>query len=259
MSVIGIAGCKKYIGAAKLSCLSALRSGAGIVKLFYPKQDAYFDNFPYEIIKEEITKNNIEKIMKDCQLAKSIFIGPGLGEMTPLLKIILKKVLLKIKDIPIVIDADGLTYFNMIKKKMTFNTNIILTPHKKEMMRLLNLKDHLSDSLFLPLCDDFCKHHNILLILKGAITYLFHPQHDTLAFNFADPGMATAGTGDVLTGIIASLLAQKTSLYKAAILGIYLHSKAGKLAAEIKTPYCMIASDIINYLPDIFKKINNIF
>ena len=121
MSVVGIAGSKKYIGAAKLSCLSALRSGAGIVKLFSPKKDIHLDNFPYEIIKQEITKNNTKELINNCQSSSSIFIGPGLGAPTPLLKKTINSILLKTKDIPIVIDADGLNYFTCLNNKPILN------------------------------------------------------------------------------------------------------------------------------------------
>ena len=125
----------------------------------------------------------------------------------------------------------------------------ILTPHHGEMKNLLKKDPSFAE------CQNFAEHHQTTVVLKGGPTVIFHPGKKPLVVSQGDPGMATAGSGDVLTGILAALLAQKLPPEQAAALGVYLHVYAGQLAAMQLTSYDMIASDILNYLPEAFRSL----
>jgi NAD(P)H-hydrate epimerase len=125
------------------------------------------------------------------------------------------------------------------------------------MKRLLQLQEKIDPLSFLEKCRAYAQEKAVTLVLKGAPTFIFHPSMPTAVCSLGDPGMATAGTGDILTGMIASLLAQGKAPQEAAYLGVYLHAKAGELAAQELTSYCMIATDLLRYLPSAFKFLEN--
>ena len=121
------------------------------------------------------------------------------------------------------IDADAL-YFLAKNPKAKIPKNSILTPHRGEMEKLLQKKPSLKS------CQAYVEKHHATLVLKGAPSMVFHPGKKPLVIAHGDPGMATAGSGDILTGIIAGLLAQKMTPCEAAALGVYLHARAGEIA-----------------------------
>lgn len=228
-------------GAALLSSFSALKAGAGIVRLFYPEDKSHeYVTAPWEIIKQHWDKS---AFLKEIKRANSCVIGPGLGKEGPLHQEI--ETLFPELTIPCVIDADALF-------SKTYPRLSILTPHHGEMHKLL--KTEVTSAA----CQAFAKEKNVTLVLKGAPTLIFHPTQLPRVMTYGDPGMATAGSGDVLSGILASLLAQGLHSLEAATLGVYLHGLAGQIAAREKTSYCMIASDIIHYLPNAFLKISSL-
>ena len=144
--------------------------------------------------------------------------------------------------VPCVIDADGLFHLQ------SFPKGAILTPHHQEMCTLLG-----AQTLSQELCQKFADQNKVTIVLKGAPTWIYHPDTLPLIISAGDPGMATAGTGDVLTGMIAALVAQNVKGREAAALGVYLHALAGEIAAQQKTSYGMIASDLIEVLPQAFQ------
>ena len=149
-----------------------------------------------------------------------------------------------------VIDADALTL--IASEKLSIPKNAILTPHHGEMSKLLGKKFDHREELY-KAAKDFAIKKQVTLVLKGGPTFIFHYDGQTFVQYISDPGMATAGSGDVLTGVIAALLSQRDmDPLKAACLGVFLHGYSGKLASIDKTSYCMIASDIIEYLPFAF-------
>lgn len=245
--LVGLGGSPGMPGAALLSSLSALRGGAGIVKLLHPKEmTGELSLSPFEIIKIPYGTNDSQAIAEIMNSAAATFIGPGLGR-GPSQRELLKKIL-PVLEKPSVIDADALTI--IAEEKIHFPKNTILTPHVGEMMRLLKRSAPKPNSWeFLQICQQYAEEHGVTLVLKGGPSFIFHPHEKTVVNPFGDPGMATAGSGDVLTGILASLLAQKLPCESAAALGVYLHGVAGEVAAREKTSYCMIASDIIEGLP----------
>jgi ADP-dependent NAD(P)H-hydrate dehydratase / NAD(P)H-hydrate epimerase len=126
----------------------------------------------------------------------------------------------------------------------------ILTPHHQEMKRLLQDKEPTLDH-----CQKFVEKKKVTVVLKGGPSFVFHAGDLPLVIPRGDPGMATAGTGDVLTGIIAAMLARKLPPREAAALGVYLHALSGEAAAFDLTSPCLIASDLIHYLPEAFSQI----
>lgn len=240
--VLGIGGSVSLSGAPKLSSLAALRSGAGVIRLFYPKEiEEEMRTLPFEVIHEAWEEKRWEEGVKK---AKAIFVGPGMGREVSTKKW-LKKYLPDL-EVPCVIDADALYFFDELKKAPEQS---ILTPHLGELRRLTDCETD-----FFSSCSAYAKEKKVTLLVKGSPTFVFTPKHLPMIVPYGDPGMATAGSGDVLTGVIAGLLAQGCSLHEAAVLGASLHGLAGEEAARRKTSYCLIASDLIDCLPTAFQQ-----
>ena len=215
--------------------LAALRAGAGIVRVFHKGE---IGSAPMELICQ---KWKAKEWNREIKRANAVFAGPGLGTgSTRWMKGI---------SLPIVIDADAL------QKRARFPAQSVLTPHRGEMLRLLGLKSAPQEEEFLARCQKFAERQHVILVLKGAPTYLFAHGKPPLIIPRGDPGMATAGAGDVLTGVLAGFLAQKLDVYDAAAAGTYLHAIAGEKAAKKKTSYGLIAGDIIESLPAAFEEL----
>ena len=240
--VITIGGSIGMEGAGILSAISALKVGAGISRLFSSSVNR---EMPLEILQSLPEKKDIFYEGARCNTA---IIGPGLG--TDSYNESLVHDILHTLKVPLIIDADGI---NICAKNplKSFTKRTIFTPHHKELLRLLR-KEETPPSLLLQHCQDFVDRYDCVLVYKGAPTWIFCKDLPALVIARGDPGMATAGTGDVLAGMIGGFVAQGLTLYKAAVLGVYLHGVAGEIAASQKTSYCIIASDIILALPEAF-------
>lgn len=246
--VVGIAGSKGMTGAAYLSTASALHGGAGMVRLLCPEFLNDELSLLPEIVKTLCERNDIEKMLHYINSASAAFIGPGIGLDSEFdLKTLLKNI-----TVPLVLDADALNRIAL--ENILLPKNCILTPHMGEMGRLLGKKLGDRNENLLEECQNYVDKFSICLILKGGPSFIFFPNKPIVVIPHGTPGMATAGSGDVLTGLIASLCAQGLSPHKATIAAGYIHAKAGENAAKIKTDYCMIASDIIDSFPTIFKE-----
>lgn len=242
--VIGLAGSLTMPGAALLSSLAALRGGSGMVRLLYPQgMEAELSGSPYELIKLPYSYDQPQEIIQTMQKAKATFVGPGLGRSEQVAHLL--QSVLPFLTQPCVIDADALTLFS--ESSFPLPPQSILTPHTGEMQKLLNASSSLHLNLdLLEICQRYAEEHQVTLILKGAPTFIFHPHQRPFVNPTGDPGMATAGSGDVLTGLLAALLSQGLSCQEATLLGVYLHGLAGELAAEERqTSYGMLASDLI--------------
>ena len=238
--VLGFGGSKKLPGAIKLSGMSALRTGSGIVRIFSQEE---IGEIPLELIFNSWNEKEWET---ELERAQAVFVGPGLGhskEAAAWLKQILPSI-----DKKCVVDADAL------HSKQKFPKDAILTPHKGEALRLLNLNEIPSDIELIDRCQSFCAKENVILVLKGAPTYVLSEKY-RVVIPYGDPGMATAGSGDVLTGILAFLLSQGMEPFRAAILGASLHGMAGEAVSAERGSYGMIASDLIAYLHQAFLRI----
>nr|NGX63840.1 Bifunctional NAD(P)H-hydrate repair enzyme Nnr [Candidatus Anoxychlamydiales bacterium] len=193
--VLGIAGSKGMFGAAKLAALAAYRSGSGIVKII--SKDEIPSAF-YELVNFVIDFEKIEDILLECLKADSIFIGPGLSRDKKI-EDFLFKILPKINK-KTVLDADVLFHLSN-NLKMILPKDSILTPHKNEMKRLLHIDKPIDDDELIEKTQKFSQDKNVYIVLKGYPTTIFHPKKDPLTILGGDPGLATAGTGDVLTGM----------------------------------------------------------
>lgn len=247
--VLAISGSLEMPGAAILASAASLRSGAGIVRLFHP-ENMPMAGMPPEIIREVWNLDKKKRIFSEAERADAVLIGPGLGRTKEVKKLL--DALLERLTLPCIIDADAL-YFLAEHPKWKLPEISILTPHRKEMERLLSQKlKKETDQDFHNACQDFVDKKKVTLVLKGGPTFIFHPGTVPIIVPRGDPGMATAGAGDVLTGIIAALAAQGLEARAAAAMGVYLHGVAGETASFLKTPFCMIASDITDSLPEAF-------
>ena len=248
--ILAVSGSPGMPGAAMLTCLAALRAGAGIIRLFHPLgMENELLHAPYEIIRTPY-KDDPAALLLEMSRAATMLIGPGLGrssEIGAYLKSFIDKV-----TVPTVLDADGLFHLKGMFAKFSFPC--VLTPHHREMLQLLgkNTFDDMFDE-----CQKFAHENEVTLVLKGAPTFIFHKDKPPLIIARGDPGMATAGTGDVLTGMIAALLAQKLPPREAATLGVYMHARAGECVAEKNTSYDLIASDLLAALPQVFRELSS--
>lgn len=249
--VFGLAGSPGMPGAALLSSLAALRGGSGMVRLLYPKgMEAELSDAPYELIKVPYQWDQPKTVLENMQKGGATFVGPGLGR-TPESQRLLHYIMPHLEK-PCVIDADALTL--LADGAFELPKQAILTPHTGEMQRLLHDSSHLTiDMETLSICQQYAEDKHVTLIVKGAPTFIFHPNASILVNPTGDPGMATAGSGDVLTGFLASLISQGLTCHDAAALGVYLHGLAGEYAAQELTSYSLIASDIIKHFSDAFK------
>lgn len=247
-SVTGLASSPTMPGAGLLSSLAAYRSGAGMVHLLYPRgMEGELSSSPYELIKIPYTFDQPDQVIQIMQKAGANFVGPGLGR-SDLTKRLLQKVIPSLQK-PCVIDADALTLY--AEEAFKLPPHALFTPHTGEMQTLLKSPNKLSLNLeLLQNCQRYCENHRVTLILKGAPTFIFDPNHPIFVNPTGDPGMATAGSGDVLTGFLASLLAQGLNCHQAALLGVYLHGISGELAAKQRgTSRGIMASDLIDQFP----------
>lgn len=248
--VVGLAGSPGMPGAAMLASYAALRSGCGLARLLHPEgMEVELAGAPYELVRLPYRFDEADSILHAMNEARAAFVGPGIGRKNEVRRLIAS--LLPKITCPVVIDADALTI--IAEDKIPYPPVAVITPHLGEMCRLLGEKkpEGLTKE-FCDLCQEYVDSKKVTAVLKGAPSFIFHPQEIPLVSSSGDPGMATAGSGDVLTGVIAALIAQGMQTRDAAALGTYLHGVAGERAAEQQSSYCMIASDIIEYLPEAF-------
>ncbi len=246
-----ISGSYGKMGAAVLASVAALRSGAGLVTAHIPKKG-------YEIIQTaapevmvSIDENDLLFSMHpEMGLFNAVAVGPGIGtEKTTqnALKLLIQNV-----SFPLLLDADAINILAENKTWIPFlPQNSILTPHPKEFERLVGKSPNNFERNRIQV--EFSIKHQVYIVLKGAHSCITTPNGNCWFNSTGNPGMATAGSGDVLTGIILGLLAQHYSPADACILGVYLHGLAGDLAARRMSQEAMIAGDIINNLGKAFR------
>jgi NAD(P)H-hydrate epimerase len=178
--------------------------------------------------------------------------GPGLSLHKSTQKLVLK--IISSSPVPLVIDADAINALaedpDTLKKK---KTSIVLTPHPGEMAKLTKTKKNFIEKNRDLTARTFADKYNCTLLLKGPKTLVASPGKKTYKNTTGNPGMATAGSGDVLTGMIAAFIGQGMSVPDAASKGAYFHGKAGDLAARSKSMISLIASDIIDKIPAVLK------
>ncbi|MCK4662740.1 MAG: NAD(P)H-hydrate dehydratase [Bacteroidales bacterium] len=248
-----VSGSYGKMGAAILASRACLRTGVGLLTVHIPQTG-------YEILQTAVPEAMVcidESEINYCQQNEMknfdvIGIGPGIGKKKSMKMAV--KAIIENSDSPLVIDADGINILAENKEWMkNVPKNSILTPHPKEFERLFGKSTNSFSRINLLI--DSAKKYNIFIVLKGAHTAIACPDGSCYFNTTGNPGMATAGSGDVLTGIILSLLAQNYSPKEAVILGVYLHGLSGDIAACELSEESIIAGDIINYLSHAFKSL----
>lgn len=241
------------MGAAVLGAEAALRTGIGLVTCHIPSGGV-------SIMQASLAEAMVEPDRNERHLSeigvidsfRAVGIGPGIGT-EPESQRALHKLLEECKK-PIVIDADGLNILSLNKDWLSLIPGgAILTPHPKEFERLAGKTENSFQRMNRQI--EFSKEHNCIIVLKGAHTSITTPEGKVFFNSTGNPGMATAGSGDVLTGILLSLLAQGYTPEHAAIVGVYLHGLAGDIAVEELCYESIIASDIIKGLAKAFKRL----
>ena len=251
------AGSVGMAGAAVLSARGALRSGAGLVQLSVPEE--IFPIVQTGVIEATCLTASLDQI--DLSRYNAAAAGPGLGDSRQSVEKV--RILLDSFDGPLVLDADGLNiaaredFFEMMRAR---GERLIITPHIGEARRLMG-KDFSEKMTRRELAEALAQKTGAVTVLKGAGTVVAAEGQKTYTNTTGNPGMATAGSGDVLTGIITSLCGQKHSDGRpieplgAALAGVYIHGLAGDLGAEEKGEYGLIAGDIAEYTALAVKKI----
>ena len=252
--VLGFAANQQMTGAAALATIASLRAGGGIVRLF-TEPETVCHNLAAEVIHDHWILDDLSNVKSELSRAKSLFIGPGMGRSEKVKELL--QMVLKEAKIPSILDADAL-YLLKGEDLSQFDQPLILTPHRKECRELIGVDKECDDDHFIEQAQAFVQKHNVILVLKGAPTIIFQPNEVPTLFTHGSPGMATAGSGDVLTGVIAAFAAQGLSPFEAASVGVTLHGISGEIATLEKTHYCVIASDLIDYLPDAFSQLLSI-
>lgn len=258
--VLVIAGSEDMCGAAYLSAKAAYRSGCGLVRVFThdSNRNVISGRLPEAILSTYRTSEDItdDFIISNIKWADAVVAGPGLG-VSDTAGLIISKVL-QYNNRPVVIDADAINIIAGHMYDHSYNNDwkkyAILTPHPAEMSRLIDNKysaGEIHDNI-LSVTKEF-EYDNSVLVLKDAVT-LTGDGERTVVNNSGNNGMATAGSGDVLTGIIAAFLAEGLDRFTAASLGVYVHGLAGDMAAEHNNRYSLMAEDIIENLNTVLKE-----
>ncbi|MFW6006753.1 MAG: NAD(P)H-hydrate dehydratase [Halanaerobiales bacterium] len=258
-----IGGSRGMSGAPYLSGHAALKTGAGLVKLAVPEsiQDIVASYIPELLTRgidddaNGIIRNDLSSIKEFMQKQRVLAVGPGLGK-SKAAKIMVKYIMEEFEN-TLVLDADGI---NLIGKKelKKRESPLIITPHPGEMARLLDKTIKEIQNNRINISREIATRYNIYLILKGAASIVALPDGKIYINPTGNNGMATAGSGDVLTGIISGLIGQGLDCIEASVLGVYLHGLAGDIAREKFTSQGVKAGDLIKSIPESISYLQNL-
>ena len=252
-----IAGSVGKTGAAAMACEAALRMGAGLVTLAIPKSlNAIMEMKLTEVMteplpetpKQTLSLRAFNSLLRLCEKKRAVIIGPGIGTFKETQSLILK--LIKTLDIPIILDADGLTALSTQPKTLpAANRSLILTPHPGEMARLINSTAKEVQEDRIGVSRKFSQSNHVHLVLKGFRTLIATPKGEVFINPTGNPGMASGGTGDVLTGMIGGLICQGFDILTSLQISVYLHGLAGDNVAQEMGEKSLVATDIIERIP----------
>jgi NAD(P)H-hydrate epimerase len=252
--VLIVAGSLGKTGAAHLTALGALRSGAGLVTVATPAGcqaivAAMAPEYMTQGIPEiagELDANSVDQLLDGAR--DVIAIGPGLGQRAATREFV--KLLVDRATTPLIIDADGLNAFADDPDRLAGREgrDVIITPHPGEFARLVRMSPDDVQANRLDLARNFAVSHRVYVVLKGHRTLIATPDEKVFINPTGNPGMATGGTGDVLTGVVAAWLAQLLDAEAACKVAVYLHGLAGDLAAADEGEIAMTAGDVAAYL-----------
>ncbi len=260
-----IAGSPGMTGAASLTALSALRVGTGLVTLGIPEDlNPILETKLTEVMTlplpqskdKTLCREGFEKIKDFSQKCKAMAIGPGISSTKQTKELI--STIIDQLDIPLVIDADGINVLagelSLLKK---YKASLIITPHPGEMSRLVGASVEKIQRDRIGFTIALATSIGAIVVLKGARTVIASKEGNSWVNLTGNPGMATGGSGDILTGIIGGLLTQKLSSLEAAKTGVYLHGYAADLAAQKKGEISLIASDTLETIPEAIRRIKS--
>lgn len=248
-----VAGSEGMAGASVLAARAALRSGAGLLTVRPPRcnNDILQRTVPEAMTLPDACETHISSV-PPCDKYTAVAVGPGLGQHPDTEKALLA--LIKGCTVPMVVDADALNILSRHKEYLSrLPQGSIITPHIGEFTRLAgpcrNSYERLQQAMAMA------RENNLCVVLKGAYTAVITPQGCCHFNTSGNPGMATGGSGDVLTGVLAALLARGLPAVDAARLGVYIHGAAGDLACAGVGEMALIASDIVDALPECWKNL----
>ena len=258
--VLCVCGSVGMAGAAYLSALSALRCGAGLVEILSPEQNRTIlqTNLPEAIVTSyDATDPDTDIVDSALSRADAVVCGCGLG-ITPASRKLLAHILRNCT-LPTVLDADALNLISRNPSLKKYLKGKIITPHPMELSRLATIPVEQITYEPARICHDLASTWDTVCVLKGHATVVSDGQGEVYLNGSGNSGMATAGSGDVLAGIIGGILSQNKDLtpLQVASLGVYVHGLAGDAAAAHLGEYSVIASDIISCLSRVLKIIKN--
>jgi len=256
--VLVVAGSSGYTGAAYLASQAAIRSGAGLVTLAIPEglyviMAAKLTEVmvrPFAGTKDDSLSLGAEKdLLCFAEKCNSFAIGPGLSQNKETARLV-RGLVAKLKG-PVVLDADGINAFcGHVDEFKKAGRTLILTPHPGELSKLTGKSVGEIQKNRKDIACELAGEYNIVLVLKGHNTVVAGPGGQVYINETGNPGMASGGVGDVLTGVIAAFLAQGVESFNAAVLGVYFHGLAGDMALKEKGPLGLIATDLLDKLPE---------
>jgi len=278
--VLVIGGSKGKAGAAAMAAFSALRAGAGLVtvataKSVLPTVAGFHPELMTEPLEETgngtISVQALESLEQLAAKKTVLAIGPGLSRNAESAEVVRKIVIGS--EVPIVLDADGLNAFEGRAKDLNrkvrearkedretgVHSALVLTPHPGEMSRLTGLSTAAIQRDRVNVARNFAREHEVILVLKGDRTIVAGPDGETWVNPTGNPGMATGGTGDILTGIVAGLLAQfPKRTFEAVIAAVFLHGLAGDVAVESMGEQAVVATDLERAMPGAMRRVREL-
>ncbi|HKW19675.1 MAG TPA: NAD(P)H-hydrate dehydratase [Terriglobales bacterium] len=272
--VLVVGGSVGKTGAAVMAGFSALRMGAGLVTVATPRSAlSTVASFHPELMTEPLAETDAGTISSESlkafeQIAERktvLAVGPGISSDPSTAEFV--RTVVQQSETPIVLDADGLNAFEGRAEDFSRRgrgdhagnaekNTLVLTPHPGEMSRLTGLNIGAIQRDRINVARQFAQEHNLIVVLKGDRTIIANPQGEAWVNTTGNPGMATGGTGDILTGMVAGTLAQHPKrAFEAVLAAVYLHGLAGDIACETTGEHSLVATDLITALPEAFRRV----
>jgi NAD(P)H-hydrate epimerase len=262
--VLVVGGALGKAGAAAMAGFAALRAGAGLVTVATPRSilptvAGFHPELMTEPLEEtEVGSISLRSLGRVHELADNktvLAIGPGISRYSETAELV--RAVLESEKMPVVLDADGLNAFE--RRSGHLNKRgarvLVLTPHPGEMARLTGLSTPAIQRDRIGVARTFAKEHEVILVLKGDRTIVAKPDGEAWVNTTGNAGMATGGTGDILTGMIAGLLAQNPKReFESVMAAVYLHGLAGDVARESMGEHSLVATDLVKALPEAFRR-----
>lgn len=256
--VLAVCGSRSYCGAPYFAAMGAVRTGSGIVTLAIPDcihtiLACKLNEPTFQVLPSDNEGRIASLDALDCSHKAAILAGPGLGLSDSIRTMI--ATLIETAEVPLILDADGINalagHIDILERA---KHPVILTPHGGEFARICDVEagEHPEQA-----AAAFAEQHHCILLLKGHTTWIAGYDGRRMKNPFGNPGMAKGGSGDVLSGIILSLLGQGVDPFDAAACGAYIHSRAGDWCADARGEYGMTPTDMLDAIPQVLKPLNS--